>query len=522
MEPVPGYAQLGAQRIAYQVIGDGPIDLVITAGFWGSFDVEWENPAIRLFYERLSSFSRVIRFDRRGTGNSDPLPLDALPPWEAFAEEIEAVMDAAGSEQATLMAIGDVGPVGLLFASTRPDRTRGLVLFNTTARFIVAADYPIGLTQAEYEAMGQAIGEEWGTSPEAVARYFYPSQASDPLFLQWLTKLQRAITSPTAVFQYAMAAAEADARPLLSSVHVPVLVFHRIDSGFTPLEHGKYVTDHIDGASLVELPGGDDYPYFDHVELVVSALEEFLTSTPHQPVTDRVLASVLFNDIVDSTRIAEEVGDVQWKALLDLHDDLLIQVAASYGGRVMRSTGDGVVAMFDGPGRAIRAAYDLGEQLQQVGLPTRAGIHIGDVDLLGDDVGGIAVHVGARVMTEAAPNEILVSSTVRDLVAGSGLGFADRGKYSLEGIEGECDLFAFVPDTFASLTDSEREMLGLIAEGLSNSEIGDRISVSFTLAKIHITQLLTKLGLRDRSHAVIYAYEHGIVELPSTVRRNRS
>ena len=445
MEPEIGYTQLGAQRIAYQVIGDGPIDLVITTGFWGSFDVEWEHPAIRLFYQRLSSFSRVIRFDRRGTGGSDPLPLDALPPWEAFAEEIEAVMDAAASEQAALMAIDDAGPVGLLFASTRPHRTRAVVLVNTTARFIVADDYPIGLTQAEYEAMSQAVSEEWGISSRAVARYFFPNHQSDPGFLQWLTKLQRSITSPTAVFPYAMASAEADARPLLSTVHVPALVLHRIDSGFTPLSHGKYLADHIEGARLVELPGGDNYPYFEHAELTLSALEEFLTGTQRRPVTDRVLASVLFTDIVDSTRRAEEVGDLQWKALLNLHDELSIQVTTSYSGRVVRSTGDGVLAVFDGPGRAIRAADDLRGQLERVGLAIRAGIHIGEIDLRGDDVGGIAVHLAARVMAEAGPSEILVSSTVRDLVAGSGIGFADRGTYSLKGIEGEWHLFAADP-----------------------------------------------------------------------------
>jgi class 3 adenylate cyclase len=513
--PVSGYAHLGSQRIAYQVFGDGPFDLVITAGFWGSFDVEWENPAIRLFYEQLSSFSRVIRFDRRGTGGSDPLPLDELPPWEAFAQEIDAVMDAAGSERAALMAIADVGPVGLLYAATRPHRTRALVLFNTTARFIVADDYPIGLTHAEYQAMGEAIGDEWGTSPEAVARYFYPSQASDPQFLQWLTKLQRAITSPTAVFQYAMAAAEADARPLLRSVHVPVLVFHRVDSGFTPLAHGKYVADHIDGARLVELPGGDDYPYFDQVDLTISALAEFLTGAPYQPATDRILASVLFTDIVDSAGRAEEVGDAQWQALLDVHDQVSTQVATSYGGRVVKSTGDGVLAMFDGPGRAIRAAHDLFDQLEGVGLLMRGGIHTGEVDLLGEDVGGTAVHLGALVMAEAEPNEILVSSAVRDLVAGSGLGFADRGEYSLEGVAGEWNLFAAVPDTYTSLTEREREMLGLIGEGLNDREIADRESVSLTLAKIRISQLLTKLGLRDRIHAVIYAHEHGLVAPPS-------
>lgn len=444
MEPIAGYAQLGEQRIAYQLIGDGPIDLVITVGFWGSFDVEWENPAVRLFYQRLASFSRVIRFDRRGTGGSDPLPLDALPPWEAFAEEIESVMDAAGSEQAALMAIDDAGPA-LLFASTRPHRARALVLFNTTARIIVADDYPIGLTQMEYEAMGQAISEEWGTSSEAAARYFYPSHASDPRFLQWLTKLQRAITSPTAVFQYAMASAEADARPLLSSVHVPTLVLHRVDSEFPPLEHGRYLVEHIEGARLIELPGGDNFPYFDHAESTLSAVEGFLIGTQRQAVTDRVLASVLFTDIVDSTRRAEEIGDHQWKALLDLHDDLSDQVATSYGGRVVRSTGDGVLATFDGPGRAIRAADELRERLDLIDLSIRAGIHTGEVDLRGEDVGGIAVHLAARVMAEAGPGEILVSSTVRDLVAGSGITFVDRGMYSLKGLEGDWQLYAVHP-----------------------------------------------------------------------------
>jgi pimeloyl-ACP methyl ester carboxylesterase/DNA-binding CsgD family transcriptional regulator len=514
MEPVIGYAQLGAQRIAYQVFGDGPIDLVITTGFWGSFDVEWENPAIRLFYERLSTFSRVIRFDRRGTGGSDPLPLDALPPWEAFAEEIEAVMDAVGSERAALMAIADVGPAGLLFAATRARRTTAVVLFNTTARFIVADDYPIGLTEAEYEAMGRAIGDEWGASSEAVARYFYPSQASDPQFRQWLTKLQRAITSPTGVFQYAMAAAEADARTLLSSVHVPVLVLHRVDSGFTPLAHGRYIADHIDGAKLVEVPGGDDYPYFEHPESILSVLEEFLTDTKSQPATDRVLASVLFTGIVDSTQRAEEVGDLQWKALLDRRDELSTRVATSHGGRVVQGTGDRLFAIFDGPGRAIKAAHELREQLEHVGLPIRSGIHTGEIDVSGDEVQGIAVHLAALVMAEAPSNEILVSSTARDLVTGSGLGFADRGKYSFEGIDGEWNLFASVPDIYASLTESQKELLRLIGEGLDDREIGYRMSVSTTLVKVRTIGILSKLGLRDRIHAVIYAYQHGLVELP--------
>ena len=442
MEPVVGYTQLGEQRIAFQVIGDGPIDLMVTAGFWGSFDVEWENPVIRLFYQRLAGFARVIQFDRRGTGNSDPLPLDALPPWEAFAEEIEAVLDAVDSEQAALMALVDAGPAGLLFASTRPNRTTALVLYNTTARFIAADDYPIGLSHEEYEALSRVASEGWGTAPEASAQYFYPSQGSDPRFLQWMTKLQRAIASPTALMHYAMAGAEADARPLLSSIQVPTLVFHRVDSAPVPLEHGRYLAEHIDGAKLVELQGGDSYPYFEDAESTISALEEFLSGTKHQASTDRILASMLFTDIVDSTLRVKDVGDQQWKSLLDLHDDLSQRVVTAYGGRVVKSTGDGVLALFDGPGRAIRAADEFREQLDQLGLPIRAGIHTGEVELRGDDVGGIAVHLAARVMAEGGPGEILVSSTVRDLVAGSGIGFVDRGMHSLKGIEDDRQLYA--------------------------------------------------------------------------------
>lgn len=442
MEPVADYAPLGEQRVAYQVVGDGPVDLVINAGFWGSFDVEWENLAIRLFHQRLADFARVIQFDRRGTGGSDPVPLNGLPPWEAFAEEIEAVLDAVGSERAALMAIADAGPVGLLFAATRPERTTALILFNTTARIIEGDDYPIGVSQGEYDAMATAGTEGWGTSSQSMSRFFLPSQDSDPRALQWMTKLQRAITSPTAVLQFVVASAEADARPLLSSITVPTLVFHRVDSPFIPLEHGRYLAEHIDGAKLVELEGGDSVPYFEHPEATLSAVEQFIGDTNAPAITNRLLASLLFTDIVDSTRRARDVGDHHWKTLLDLHDDLSEEVAVSYGGRLVKSTGDGVLALFDGPGRAIRAANKIQERLNQVGLPIRAGVHTGEVELRGDDVGGIAVHLAARVMAEAKPGEILVSSTVRDLVAGSGIGFIDQGVHALKGIDGNRQLYA--------------------------------------------------------------------------------
>ena len=435
MEPVTGYAQLAGERIAFQIVGAGTLDLVVTAGYWGSFDVEWENPAIRLFYQRLASFARVIRFDRRGTGSSDPLPLDGLPPWESYADEIEAVLDAAGSEKAALLAVHDAGPVGLLFAATRPQRTAALILFNTTARFIAADDYPIGLSREDYEAMVQTSSEDWGTSSESLAEYFLPSLASDPRALQWMTKVQRSITGPTAVAQYAMASTEADARSLLSSVEVPTLVIHRIDSGFTPLSHGRYLAENIAEAEFVEIEGGDNVPYFENPEATIDVLRDFLADSEPRTLGDRVLASLLFTDIVDSTKQAEGVGDEHWKALLDLHDDISQEVAAAYGGHLVKNTGDGILALFDGPGRAIRAADQLRQQLQDSGLPIRAGIHTGEVELRGDDVSGIAVHLAARVMAESQPGELLVTSTVRDLVAGSGIKFTDHGLHSLKGIE---------------------------------------------------------------------------------------
>jgi len=445
VDPVPGYAEVAGSRVAFQVVGEGSIDLLVTTGFWGSFDVEWEHPAIRLFYQRLAGFARVIQFDRRGTGGSDPLPLDRLPPWESYAEEIEAVLDAAASERAALFAMSDAGPAGLLFAATRPRRTEALILFNTTARYLAADDYPIGLSVKDYDAVAEAAAEGWGVSPGEWAYRFVPSLRSDPRSAQWMTKLQRSIASPTALSDYAMATAQADARSLLGSIEVPTLVIHRADSGFTPLEHGQYLAEHIEGAEFVEISGADTYPYFENPDATIEALEAFLTDASHSTRADRLVASLLFTDIVDSTSRATDLGDLHWKALLDLHDHASRQVAESFGGRVVKNTGDGVLAIFDGPGRAIRAATELRKRLADSDLPIRAGIHTGEVELRGDDVSGIAVHLAARVMAESESGELLVTSTVRDLVAGSGMVFVDRGEHILKGIEEARHLYSVKP-----------------------------------------------------------------------------
>lgn len=440
MEATTGYAELDDQRIAFQVIGNGPIDIVLTTGVWGAFDVEWEDPAIRLFYQQIAAVGRVIRFDRRGSGASDPIPLDALPPWESYADEIEAVMDAVGSEEAAIIAAGNSGPAALLFATTRPERVRALVLYQTTVRYLQDDDYPEGIPAATWVEHEKRIRAGWGTGESL--DLFFPSRAGDEKFLQWYAKLQRAISSPGAIMKYVEAEKDIDARSLLPLVQVPTLVIQRTDSPFAPPSLGRYLAKHIDGAGLAELPGGDLAPYWDRPELTLNAVEEFLTGVKRDIPTDRQLATVLFTDIVDSTRRAEELGDRRWRAMLDLHDDTARGLVEDHAGQLVKTTGDGILATFDGPGRAIRGASSLAEELSKADIHIRTGIHAGEIELRGTDVGGIAVHLAARIMAEAGADEIMVSRTVRDLVVGSDIAFEERGTRTLKGIEGEWQLYS--------------------------------------------------------------------------------
>jgi class 3 adenylate cyclase/pimeloyl-ACP methyl ester carboxylesterase len=445
-DPVIGYTKLGDRRIAYQVLGDGPIDLLITAGYWGSFDVEWDDPMIRLFHERVASFTRVIRFDRLGTGASDSIPTDSLPPWEAFVEEIECVLDAVNSERAALFAISDAGPAAMLFAASRPDRCRALILFNSSARALHASDYPFGLTDEQIGSrFDHYVPDDWGTAGNLSARLFFPSKASDPRFVRWVARLERGIASPEIAMNYSRATVEADARSLLSSIRVPTLVLHRTEptrQGLRSIEHGRYLANHIQDASLVELPGGDFFPYWESPDLTISAVERLLSGTHAKGISNRKLASVMFTDIVDSTRRAESMGDRKWGVLIDLHDEAALTILETFGGRLVKTTGDGILGTFDGPGRALRAAFELRAELERLDLEIRCGIHVGELELRQTDVAGIAVHIASRVMAAAAPGEILVTATVKDLVVGSEHGFADRGQQNLKGVEGEWQLFA--------------------------------------------------------------------------------
>jgi class 3 adenylate cyclase len=443
VQPETRYARLDGDRIAYQVLGSGPPDLVLARRSYGHIDIAWEDPGTTLFLRRLASFCRLILFDRRGTGPSDPLPSDPLPPWESYAEELVAVLDEVGSQRAAIMAQLDAGPTALLFAATRPERTSALVLVHTSARFAADSDYPIGYAAEAVEGLAAQFDRLWG-SDELAAR-MVPSRAGDARFLGWFAKWQRASVSPKGAQAFLRAMAEVDVRPVLPLVQTPTLVLHRRDFGLVSIEHGRYLAEHITGARLLELPGSDVDLTWETPELALDAIQEFLTGVRRRVAPDRVLATVLFTDIAGSTERAVRLGDRRWRELLEVHDDLARRLVEQFGGQLVKTTGDGILATFDGPGRAIRCAAALGDELTGINLQIRAGLHSGEIELRDSDVGGIAVHIAARVMAAAAPGEILTSSTVRDLVVGSDIVMTDRGPHPLKGVEGTWRLFAASP-----------------------------------------------------------------------------
>jgi class 3 adenylate cyclase len=444
MEPETWYASVGHTRVAYQVLGEGPLDLVVTAGTFGSVDVGWEDPMVAAWNRRLASFSRLILFDRRGSGSSDPLPIDDLPSWESYVDDLMAVMEAAGSETAAVMGVFDAGPAAMLFAASHPDRTTALVLANTAARVLRSDDYRIGAAPKRVEEVRDRIERTWGTHEQVDMQV--PSRASDPHFRRWFARYTRSIAGPTAVSAYVQAMIRIDARSVLPSIRVPTLILHRVDYPWFRIEHGRYLAHHIAGARLVELPGADGPLPWEHPELALDAIEEFLTGKLGRADATRAVTTLLFTDIVRSTERVGAVGDEPWREFLTLHDDAARRVTAAFGGRLVKTTGDGILATFDGPRRAIRASAALRRDLRRLGLEIRSGIHTGEVEKRDDDVSGIAVHIAARVMTAAGDGEILVSRTVRDLIAGSEVELEDRGARQLKGIGGDWLLYAVVGD----------------------------------------------------------------------------
>ena len=425
-------------HIAYQVLGDGPFDLVLSAGYVSHVELAWDDPEIAGFLRALSSFSRLILFDRRGLGLSDPV--QGAPTIEDRMQDLRAVMDAAGSERAALLGISEGGPMAMVFAATYPERVSALVLYGTFARMTEAEGYPWGYPSEVFEQFVDTKITAWGG--DDTVDFFAPSRAEDAEFRRRWAAFERRATSPGAYRSLMHMNADTDVRDVLSSIRVPTLVLHRSDDIPIRVGNGRYLSEHIEGARFVELPGGDHFFFVGDTSGLLDEVEEFLTGRRSVHELDRVLATVLFTDIVGSTEAATRLGDAAWRRLLDQHDTLTRREVDRWRGRMVKSTGDGALATFDGPARAIRCAASLQSALRGDQVHIRAGLHTGEIELRADDIGGIGVHIAARVEALAEPDEVLVTKTVTDLVAGSGITFSDRGLHDLKGVQGSWQLFA--------------------------------------------------------------------------------
>jgi pimeloyl-ACP methyl ester carboxylesterase len=437
------YAVSGDVHIAYSVLGDGPIDLVVVAGFLTHLGVLWEEPGYRRFLQRLGSFARVIQFDKRGMGLSDRVQVGTL---EERMDDVRAVLDAVGSEQAALMGTSEGGPLSLLFAATYPERTRALLLVGAEVKERTSDDWPWGeATDEEFEQSVASIPERWGDVGMTPGVYT-PSlgKAEADRAFAWSKRLLREAASPGPAVAFMRMAFDIDVRHVCPAISVPTLILHRVDDRVCHVENARFLARTIPGARYVELQGGDHVVWLnpDGAEEIAAEVQEFLTGVRESPTPDRILATVLFTDIVGSTAKLAEVGDVRWRELVERHDVVVRQQLTRFRGRELDTAGDGFFASFDGPARAIRCAEAVRDAVEGLGLEIRAGVHTGECETAGDTLRGIAVHIGARVAAQAAGGEILASSTVRDLVAGSGIGFGDRGTVVLKGVPGEWQLYA--------------------------------------------------------------------------------
>jgi len=411
--------------------------LLFCYGLGSHIERWWETPTSADSLVGLASFSRLTFFDRRGTGASDGVPSKGIPTWEEWTEDISAVMDAAGLERTAILAVLDAGPIAMLFAAMHPEQVSALVLLNTTARYVVADDYPIGASPEAVEVFLEVVRTTWGTLD--FARAVNPGKVNDPEFLSNFVRTQRSSATPrSAVAQYNYILRN-DVRQALPLIRTPTLVLHAESAPVLPIEHGQYLAEHIEGARFEAIPGGD----LGMIMLpVLDEISEFLTGERPAVHVDRILTTVLFTDIVGSTDCAARLGDQRWSALLDAHDRMVRDALRRFRGHEINTTGDGFVASFDGPARAIRCATDMMRLAKKLELDLRVGIHTGECEVRGDDLSGLAVHVAARVAALAAPGEVLVSATAKDLVVGSGLEFDNRGEHKLKGVPGAWKLFA--------------------------------------------------------------------------------
>jgi pimeloyl-ACP methyl ester carboxylesterase len=436
--PETHYTKSGEINIAYQVVGDGPPDLVLVPGFVSHLENDWDESRSAHFLERLASFSRLIRFDKRGTGLSDRPR--GLPDLETRMDDVRAVMDAVASERAALLGYSEGGPMSCLFAATYPDRTTALVVYGTYAKRVDPDDeYPWVATAEQRQAYVDQVEREWGFESDLGTM----APNADAALTAWWRARARASASPGSARALLLMNSRIDVRQVLPTIRVPTLVLHRRGDRDSRLEEGRYIADHIPGARFVELAGDDHIPWID-ADQIVDEVEVFLTGVRRGPEPDRVLATVLITDIVSSSERAAELGDRRWRDLLEAHHSLVRRELARWRGNEVDTAGDGFLATFDGPARGIRCTGAIRDGVHALGLEIRAGLHTGECEIIGGKVGGIAVHTGARVAAQAGPGEVLVSGTVRDLIAGSGIELEDRGIHALKGIPGEWQLLAVV------------------------------------------------------------------------------
>jgi pimeloyl-ACP methyl ester carboxylesterase len=440
--PETRYAKSGDVHIAYQVLGEGPIDLVFVPGFVSNVEATWDHPGRAAFFRRLASFSRLIIFDKRGTGMSDRT--SQIFTLEQRMEDVHAVMETAGSERAALFGLSEGGPMSLLFAATYPQRTTGLVIYGSYAKRAWAPDYPFGWKPETWDRVLGNIERAWGTPEGIDIAMWAPSISGDAQRAAAAAAYFRAAASPGAALAVMRMNRDIDVREILPSVRVPTLVLHRSGERVIDVENARYMASRIPGAKLVELPGIDHMPWIGDNEPLLQEVEEFLTGERHAAEPERVLATVQFTDIVQSTERAAALGDRKWRETLEKFQAMVREELREHRGREIDTAGDGFLAAFDGPARAIRCAAAVRTGARSQGLQIRAGVHTGECELIGGKLGGIAVHIGARVAGQAAPGEIVASQTVKDLVAGSGLSFAERGAHTLKGVPGEWRLYAFV------------------------------------------------------------------------------
>ena len=434
------YADSGGVSIAYQVHGEGALDLVFVPGFVSHVELLWESPQLARFMRRLGAFARIVVFDKRGQGLSDR-PADP-PTLEESMDDLRAVLEAAACERPAILGISEGGPMSMLFAATYPERISSLILYGTYARMVRSDDFPLGIPGEALDRWGEMVRQEWG-GPVGL-RHWAPSAIGDPEFERWWARLLRQGTSPAGAIALFDLYRKLDVRGALSSIDVPALVLHRAEDRIVPVRQGRFLAERIEGARLVELEGADHLAWTGDQDTLLDEVEEFLTGARRAREPERALATVLFTDIVASTETAAGLGDRRWRDLLERHDAIVRRQLAVHRGREVKTMGDGFLATFDGPARAIRCATAITEAVREIGLEVRTGIHTGEVELIGDDVGGMAVNIGARIGALAAPEEVLVSSTVRELVVGSGLDFAERGTHTLKGAPDEWRLFAVV------------------------------------------------------------------------------